>query len=353
MAKSKGKLVLVTGGSGFIASYCIIQLLNAGYSVRTTVRTLSREADVRSMLEQGGVEPNYDLSFLCCDLAKDDGWDEAVKDCEYVLHVASPTPIKNYQHEDELIVPAREGVLRVLRAARNASVKRVVLTSAFGAIGMGHDQARRTPFTEKDWTIVDDKTPAYQKSKTLAEKAAWDFIQREGGNLELSVVNPVGVLGPILGPDFSHSIVLTKRMLEGELTFCPRISSCYIDVRDVADLHVRAMTSPTANGQRFIASTGPDLSLLDIAQVLKKNLGDAARNVPTREIPNWALRILALQNPAIKVLIPMLGKYMEASGEKAKTVLGWSPRNNERAIIDTAESLLRFGIVKESTNVSV
>lgn len=343
---TKEKLVLVTGGSGFIATHCILQLLNKGYRVRATLRSLSREAEVRAMLTEGGVLPNYDLSFVTADLSKDEGWTEAVQGCEYVLHVASPTPLKEYKHEDELIIPAREGVLRVLRAAKAASVKRVVLTSSFGAIGFGHDPSRRTPFTEQDWTNVDAQIPAYQKSKALAERAAWDFMAQQGGSMELSTVNPTGVLGPVLGPDFSHSIEMIRQMLDGDVAGCPKIFSCYIDVRDVADLQIRAMLDPAANGERFLATTGKSLSMLEVATVLKKNLGDEAKRVPTREIPNWLLRLIGLRNKAVKLLGPMLDKYMDASGEKAKRVLGWSPRNNEQAIIDTAESLLRLGLIK-------
>lgn len=340
------KLVLVTGGSGFIASHCIIQLLNAGYSVKTTLRSLSRENDVRSMLQEGGVTPNDNLSFVAADLSGDEGWDEAVKDCEYVLHVASPTPLKDYKNEDEMILPARDGVLRVLRAAKNASVKRVVLTSAFGAIGMGHEKSRRTPYTEKDWTNLNGEVPVYQKSKTLAERAAWDFIEKGGGDLELSVVNPVGVLGPVLSSDFSHSIQMIRRMLDGEIPKCPKVSACYVDVRDVADLHIRAMTNPTAKGQRFLATTGEIFSMLDVAKVLRNDLGRAAAKVPTSEVPNWILRIAAVKNPAVKMLIPMLGQYMGTSGEKAKKLLGWSPRNIEHSIVDTAKSLLHLGIIR-------
>jgi dihydroflavonol-4-reductase len=344
---TKDKPVLVTGGSGFIAVYCTLQLLKEGYRVKTTVRSLSREAEVRAMLKEGGIDAGNNLSFVEADLAQDSGWAEAVAGCDYVLHVASPTPLKDYKHEDELIIPAREGVLRVLRAARNASVKRVVLTSAFGAIGFGH-KSRRVPFDETVWTTLDDKTPPYQKSKTLAERAAWDFIAREGGELELSVVNPVAVLGPVLGPDFSHSIQTTKRMLDGEVAGCPKISSCYVDVRDVADLHIRAMTHPAARGERFLAvSETRSLSVLDIAKVLRNRIGKSAERVPQKEIPNWLLRIAAWRNPTLRVLIPMLGRYMEASGEKAKHVLNWSPRPSEVTIVETAESLLRLGLIKK------
>ena len=193
------ELVLVTGGSGFIGAHCILQLLNAGYRVRTTVRSLKREADVRAMLRVGGAEPGESLSFVAADLMSDGGWPEAAAGCRYVLHVASPFPMNIPKHEDDLIVPAREGALRVLRAAREAGVKRVVLTSSFAAIGYGH-APQETPFNETDWTDVNGKdVSAYAKSKTLAERAAWDFIAKEGDGLELSVVNPVGVFGPPSG----------------------------------------------------------------------------------------------------------------------------------------------------------
>ena len=202
--------VLVTGGSGFIATYCIIQLLGAGHQVRTTVRNLSREADVRAMLKAGGAEAGNRLVFFAADLQNDAGWAEAVAGCDYVLHVASPFPMEVPKDENELIVPARDGALRVLRAARDAGVKRVVLTSSFAAIAYGHDP-RQTPFDEKDWTDLTRKDlPPYVKSKTIAERAAWDFIAREGGALELAVVNPVVVLGPIVGKDYSTSIAVVK-----------------------------------------------------------------------------------------------------------------------------------------------
>jgi nucleoside-diphosphate-sugar epimerase len=200
-----GESVLVTGGSGFIGAHCILQLLEKDYRVRTTVRSLAREADVLSMLRQGGADPGDKLEFAAADLTSDAGWPAAVAGCTYVLHVASPFPPAAPKDENELIVPAREGALRVLRAARDAGVKRVVLTSSYAAIGYGQPQ-QKTPFDETNWTDPNgDDVRAYVKSKTLAERAAWDFIAKEGGALELSVVNPVGVFGPVLGPDYSTS----------------------------------------------------------------------------------------------------------------------------------------------------
>ena len=340
--------VLVTGGSGFIGAHTILQLLACGHQVRTTVRSLKREGDVRAMLKAGGVEAGNRLSFIAADLEKDGGWREAVAGCEYVLHVASPLPPSVPKHEDELIVPAREGTLRVLRASRDAGVKRVVLTSSFAAIGYGY-KSRTAPFTETDWTDLDGEVVApYQKSKTLAERAAWDFIAKEGGALELSAVNPVGVFGPVLGPDYSASILIVQRMLDGALPGAPQLYFGVVDVRDVADLHIRAMTHPAAKGERFLAVAGDFMSMLDIAKVLKARMGAAGKKAPTRELPNWLVRIAALRDPAIRLILPELGKLKNASNEKAKRLLGWAPRSNEESIVATAESLVRLGLLKDS-----
>ena len=333
--------VLVTGGSGFIASYCILALLRAGHTVRTTVRNLTREPAVRQTLAGAGEEALRRLTFFAADLENDAGWREAVAGCDYVLHVASPTLTQMPKNDDEMVIPAREGVLRVLRLARDADVKRVVLTSAFGAIGYGHPPRNR-PFTEEDWTEINDTVAPYQKSKTLSERAAWDFIAREGGSLELAAINPTGVLGPALGADFSPSLGAIDRMLKGEMPFCPKFNHAFVDVRDVADLHVTAMTHPAAKGERFLASAPPCLSLLDIAKILRRRLGARASRAPTRELPNWVMRLAARRNPAIRALLPQLGKTLDATSAKAQRLLGWTPMNMETSIVDTAESLLRL-----------
>ncbi|MGD0189680.1 MAG: aldehyde reductase [Rhizomicrobium sp.] len=337
--------VLVTGGSGFIGAHCILAALNAGYRVRTTVRSLAREPQVRAMLKEGGAEPGEQLSFVAADLEHESGWPEAATGCSFVMHVASPIPATAPKHENDLILPAREGALRVLRAARAAHVRRVVMTSSFGAIAYGHKR-RKTPFDETDWTNVKRNVPAYQKSKTIAERAAWDFVAKEGGGLELSVVNPVGVFGPVLGPDYSPSIQLIRRLLDGAIPGCPKLHFAFVDVRDVADLHLRAMTNPLAKGERFIAVAGKSISMLDVAKVLKRRMGVAAKKVPTRELPNWLVRIAALRDPAIRLLVPQLGKIRGATGAKAIRMLAWSPRSNEEAIVATAESLVRLKLVK-------
>ncbi len=336
--------VLVTGGSGFIGAHCLIQLLEAGYRVRTTVRSLQRESDVRKMLKNGGVDAGEALSFFAADLDADAGWQEAVNGCEYVLHVASPFPVEAPKDEQELIRPAREGALRVLRAARQAGVKRVVLTSSFAAVAYGHEAIDR-PYTEEDWTDVNHNVRPYPKSKTLAERAAWDFIAREGNGLELAVVNPVAVFGPVLGPDFSSSVQLLQRLMNGSVPGLPNLSYNVVDVRDVASLHLLAMTNPAARGERFLALAGDCMTIEEMAQVLRKNLGEAANRVPTRKLPDWMLRLIGLVNPSIREMVPNLGKMRTASNEKARRLLGWSPRSNEEAIVATAESLLRLGLL--------
>lgn len=344
--------VLVTGGSGFIGSHAILQLLAAGHQVRTTVRSLKREGDVRAMLKEGGAEPGDRLSFVVADLENDAGWPQAVAGCDYVLHIASPFPSSLPKHEDELIAPAREGALRVLRAARDAGVRRVVLTSSFAAVGYGQ-KVHAAPFNENHWTdLAGDDVLPYVKSKTVAERAAWDFIAREGGALELSVVNPVGVFGPVLGPDYSTSILLVQRLMDGAMPGCPQLSFGVVDVRDVADLHIRAMTHPAAKGERFLAVAGDFMSIRDIAKVLKKRMGASAKRVPTWPLPNWLVRLAALRDPAVKQILPELGKPKNATSEKATRVLGWEPRSNEEALVATAESLLRLGLLKESPRES-
>lgn len=338
--------VLVTGGSGFIGSRTILQLLAAGHGVRTSVRNPDRADRVRELLRRGGADPGAQLSFVVADLMHDAGWTQAAAGCDYVLHLASPFPPTLPRHEDELIAPARDGALRVLRAARDGGVRRVVLTSSFAAIGYGHP-SRVAPFDEGDWTQVDAPgVQPYAKSKTLAERAAWDFIEREGGALELAVVNPVMVFGPVLDADYSTSIMLIQRLLDGSLPACPRIRFGAVDVRDVADLHLRAMSNPAANGQRFLAVAGDFLALVDMARILKSHLGAAARRVPTRQLPDWLVRLAALWDANVRQILPELGQARNATADKAQLLLGWMPRSAGEAITATAESLIQLGVLK-------
>lgn len=338
-------LVLVTGGSGFLAGHCILALLQAGYDVRTTLRTPAREAALREALRGAGADAGNRLQVVVADLMRDEGWDEAASGCAYVLHVASPLAAAAPKLEDELIRPAREGTLRVLRAAHRASVKRVVLTSSFAAIGYGRMVKR--PYDERDWTNpVAPGLAAYPKSKTLAELAAWDFVDGEGQGLELAVVNPVGIFGPLLGPDLSASILLVKTMLDGRLWAVPRLMFGVVDVRDVASLHLRAMTDAAAAGERFLATAGDFMTMQAIAQALKDGLGANAAGVSTRVLPDWLVRLAARFSAAARqAATPELGRVKTATSVKAQAMLGWQPRPAQEALVATGESLIRLGLV--------
>lgn len=337
-------LVLVTGGSGFVGGHVVLKLLEAGHEVRTTVRDLGRETEVRQTLAKAGAEPGERLSFAVADLMSDAGWAQAAEGCEYVMHVASPFPAGAPKDASELIEPAREGSLRVLRAARAARVRRVVLTSSFAAVGYGHDKPERT-FDERDWTNPDAPgVAAYPQSKAHAERAAWDFVQREGEGLQLATVNPVGIFGPALGPDLSTSIMLVLRLLKGQLPGLPRMWFGVVDVRDVADLHLRAMTDEKAAGERFLAVSRDFISVRDLARILKEGMGPAGKRVPTRQLPDFAVRLAALFDPAVRTVTSELGIHRNATSEKAQRLLGWAPRTREEAIIATAESLIALGL---------
>ncbi|MCW3082991.1 MAG: aldehyde reductase [Bacteroidetes bacterium] len=348
MENKTNKLVLVTGGTGFVGVHCILQLLQEGYNVRTTLRSLSKKEKVIEMLKFGGIKSFENLSFVETDLSADANWDKAVEHCDFVLHVASPIFLRIPKDENEMIRPAVEGTLRVLKAARNAGVKRVVMTSNFGAVGYSHKDPT-TLITEESWTDPDEKgLSAYNKSKVLAERAAWDFMKKEGGNMELAVVNPMGIFGPSLGPDLSSGFEILKKMLDGSMKSIPNLTLGIVDVRDVADLHLRAMVNPNANGQRFLALSGGTLSLPQIAQLLKNKMPDAAKNVSTKTLPDWLVRFAALFNAQAKAIVPMLGINRNSSNAKAKTMLGWAPHTNEEAVLASAESIVRFGLLKKS-----
>ncbi len=336
--------VLVTGGSGFIAGHCILQLLEQGYQVRTTVRSLAKEGAVRAILEQAGMVHGERLSFVAADLLDDAGWPQALATVDFVLHVASPVQPGHVANEQDLIVPAREGTLRVLRAARDAGVKRVVLTSAFHAVSWGWPHSEHT-FTEADWTVLDGPgVDAYGKSKTLAERAAWDFIAAEGAGMELSTMLPVAVMGPIMGKEISGANHLVQRMLSGNMPGFPNLHIPIVDVRDVASAHLLAMTTPAAAGKRFLLSNGRPLPLQEIGATLKAALGDAAARVATRAIPNLVVRTMALFKAELRPFLHDLGYAKRSSNARARQLLGWTPRAPEEAIIATAQSMVRNGV---------
>jgi len=333
--------VLVTGGSGFLAGWCMVELLGKGYEVRTTVRDRGREQEVRDAVSAGG-QPGEKLSVLAADLTGDDGWAEAVAGCDYVLHVASPFPPVQPKDPDELIVPAREGTLRVLGAALAAGVKRTVVTSSVAAIAGG----ARTPgpLTEADWTDLDfDGLSPYVRSKTIAERAAWELAREQGAEERLATVNPGAILGPLLSRDASYSLEAIQRLLKG-IPGTPKIGFSFVDARDVAALQVKAMSAPEAGGQRFIA-VAEFLWMAEVAAVLRRELGADAAKVPSRGVPNLLVRAMALFDPGIRSITNQLGKKLTYSSEKARTELGWSPRPLEQTIAETGRSMVDLGAV--------
>jgi dihydroflavonol-4-reductase len=343
-SQAQMKTVLVTGGSGFLGSWCVIELLRRGYGVRTTVRDLSREPEVRAAIASE-VDAGDRLTVLAADLLSDDGWEEAVQGCDYVLHVASPFPPAQPKDPDELIVPAREGTLRVLRASLDAGVDRVVVTSSVATVTGGRKPAS-PPLTEENWSDPDNpKLSPYARSKTIAELAAWDLVRERGEVEKLAVVNPGAILGPALSDDRSYSLEAIERLLGG-IPGTPRIGFGFVDVRDVADLQLRAMTAAEAGGERFIA-VDRFLWMSEVAEVLRDRLGEKAAKVPKRTVPNLLVRSMALFDPGIRSIVGQLGKKRELSSEKAKTLLGWSPRPTEETIVDCAESLIEEGVVKQ------
>ncbi|HWC82979.1 MAG TPA: NAD-dependent epimerase/dehydratase family protein [Pseudonocardiaceae bacterium] len=319
--------VLVTGGSGYLGTQVIAALLRSGREVRTTVRSLDREEELRAAVRRGDAD-DTGLKVVAADLMSDEGWVAALGGCAEVHHLATPFPPVQPEDPDELIVPAREGSRRVLRAARDAGARRVVLTSSFAAIG--YTSKPGAEFTEADWT--DPDTPGlqpYPKSKTIAERAAWDLIRDEGGGLELVVVNPTFILGPTLTTSPRSSMQLIKLMLDGTMTVAPRQRFGLVDVRDVADLHLRAMAEPSAAGKRFLGvADGPTLSFLALAQILRRRFGPIASRVPTEEAPGDELPQPIIHN------------------DRAREELGWRPRPAETTVVDTAENLRALGLLE-------
>lgn len=335
------KTVLVTGGSGYIAGFLIRQLVAHGWHVHTTLRSLAREAEVRATL---GVAHDA-LTFFAADLLDDAGWAEAVAGCSHVAHVASPFPAAAPKSDDELVVPAREGALRALRFAQAAGVSRFVLTSSVAAVAYGHGSDIRA-YTEADWT--DPTAPgvgAYIKSKTIAERTARDWVAANGAGMEFCSVNPSAVLGPLLSQDFSTSIQLVQRLLDGSMPGTPRLGFAVVDVRDLAELHVRALETPGLDGERFIAA-GPFLWMKDVAAILRDGLGREAHKVPRRGIPDVVVRLLALFNSTIRQITGELGRTRAVESVHALDRLGWKTRDVRTTILDTAHSLIEHGIVK-------
>ena len=317
--------VLVTGGTGFVGMQIILQLLQKGYQVRTTVRSLASKDKIIDTLKSNGITEFDKLSFAEAKLTIDDNWETAISGCKYVLSIASPVFFEVPDDETAAIRPAVEGIQRILKFAKKAGVSRVVMTSNFGAVGFSQtDKSRAT--TETDWTDTNLKgLSVYEKSKTLAEKAAWDFIKNEGDGLEFATINPVAILGPSLNSHVSGSFHLLENLLSGSMKAIPNIPLNVVDVRDVADLHIRAMTTATANGQRFIASADGQISLQEIAYLLKNKKPEVSQKVSTRKLPNWVLKMASLFNPKAKEGAMLMKMNRNVSNKKAKEILGWKP----------------------------
>jgi len=333
--------VLVSGGSGYIAGFLIRQLVAEGWTVHTTVRSLAKEAAVRQLL---AVDDSR-LKFFAADLNADAGWADAMTGCSHVAHVASPLPTGVPKDANELIVPARDGALRALRAAKAAGVKRFVMTSSVAAISYGRGRGVHH-FTEADWTQLDRPgVSPYIQSKTIAERAARDWVATEGAGIEFCTINPSVVLGPVWSRDYSASVVIVKKLLDGSLGACPDFGFGVVDVRDVADLHVRALKAPNMAGERFIAS-GRFMKLREVADVLRAELGPQAHKVTTRNVSDWMVRIAALFNPLAKAVVSELGSVRNQDASHAKAVLGWATRPVEQSIVDTARCLIELGLVE-------
>jgi dihydroflavonol-4-reductase len=333
--------ILVSGGSGYIAGFLIRQLAGQGWTVHTTVRSLAKEAAVRELL----AVDNSRLKFFAADLMADAGWHEAMAGCTHVAHLASPLPTGVPKDANELIVPARDGVLRALRAAKAAGVQRFVMTSSVAAIAYGRGRGVHH-FTEADWTDLSKPgISPYIQSKTVAERAARDWMAAEGGDMVFCSICPSVVLGPVWSADYSASVSVVKMLLTGRMSACPDIGFGIVDVRDVADLHVRALTAPGMAGERFIAS-GRFVKLREVTNILRTQLGAQAHKVTTRNAPDWLVRIAARFNPMARAVVGELGSVRNQDASHAKAVLGWATRPVEESIVDTARALLALGIVK-------
>jgi nucleoside-diphosphate-sugar epimerase len=341
---NKDKNVLVTGITGFIGSHIAINLLNAGYSVRGTMRNLERRESILKTI-RANTENSERLDFVKGELTIPEDWDSAMEGMDFVMHVASPLPFDLKKDANDLIIPAREGTLNVLRSANKHKVKRVVLTSSIAAIGLGHKEKNRT-FTEEDWTNLNSKNniPPYVQSKTIAESEAWKYISQDDVHTELAVINPGYVLGPLLEKDFSDSAEIVRKLLAGEIPGLPKIKFPLVDVRDVAEMHLWAMESPIASGQRFIC-VNKSSSYLEIAKILKEGFPEFGKRIKTFELPDFFIRLYGLFDKETKTIRVELGRSRSYNNSKSVKMFGWKPRSNKEAINSMAESMIKFGVV--------
>ena len=334
--------VLVTGGTGFIGLHCLQQLLDKGYKVRTTIRSESRKQEVLEAMKKHSSNCE-NLEFYIADLLKDDGWKEAVEGSKYVLHVASPFFLGEPENEDVFIRPAVEGTLRVLKACADADVQKVVLTSSFAAVGYGHPREKEV-YTEEDWSSVDGEISAYAKSKTLAEKAAWEFVENleESKKFDLTVINPVAVTGPMLTSDIGSSNDFLLKLISGSMPACPKIHMGYIDVRDVAKAHIFSMTEEKTNGERIIVSEN-EMFFAEVG----KTLNEAGfKKSPTKELPNFLVKIMSFFVGELKTLISALDRRGDIDKTKAERFFNWEYISTEQSVTETAQQLQEMGLTK-------
>jgi dihydroflavonol-4-reductase len=339
-----GTRVAVTGASGFIALHVIAELLDQGYVVRGTLRDMARGEGIRAALDRHTETSNLD--FIQTDLTSDDGWDAAFAGCAFVVHVASPVPILEPKNHDDLIIPARDGAIRALGAASRAGVKRVVMTSSVAAISYGHDSDGDSIFTEDDWSVLKPEIGAYANSKTMAERAAWDFVAElpSDATLDLVTINPSLVIGPLIDPDGSASIEVVRKLLAREVPGCPKIGLNLVDVRDVAAAHIAAMTAPNAPGNRYLC-TAEFMWLSQLARQLDKEFRTRGYPVPTLALPSFLVRLVALFDPLVARVVPELGRRKRYDNAAIRIDLNWRPRPLDETINATGESLLALKVV--------
>lgn len=336
--------VCVTGGTGYIAGELIRQLLAKGWTVHATVR---KKGNSEARLRARVGDPNRDrLKLFEAELMDDAGWADAMAGCTHVAHVASPIAASTPKHENEMIVPAREGTLRALRFAKEAGVTRFVQTSSMAAVAYGRSEKQYT-VDESDWTdVLHPDVYPYVKSKTIAEHAAREWVAENGGEMEFVSVNPGMVLGPVDDPDFSPSVEAVRQVLDGSMPMAPDLGFAVVDTRDTADLHVRCLEEPGLANERFLAA-GRFLKIIDIAEILRRELPpEHTRKVPKKVMPNWMVGVLALFNPGVRSIKAEIGKTRNVDASHAKERLGWETRPAEESIVDCARSLIAHGVVK-------
>jgi dihydroflavonol-4-reductase len=348
--------VLVTGASGFVATHCIVQLLRAGYRVRGTLRSAARGASLRSVLrrELGADGALIDKLELCeAELTLDADWREAVRSCDHVLHIASPVPTTPPKNPAEVILPARDGTLRVLRAAEAEGVRRVVMTSSIAAVLYGHARDGSRTYDERDWSVLSTETGPYEQSKTQAERAAWDYVESLAPErrFELVTLQPGVVLGPVMDDDYAVSVEVVRKLLAREAPGCPNLGWALTDVRDLAAAHLSALRVPEARGQRFIVASH-HVTLREIAAVLARRFAARGFKVPSTSVPDWVLKVVGYWDRTAALAVPELGKRQDVSSAQARAVLSFRPRDIEDTLVDTAESLIQHQLIRPSRSRS-